>query len=101
MSVTYTACASDECYEVASDHGDGTSECTNCETTFCSVSCGLVKKQETPKNEGYYYRSTCKFCRFEVAKNHELLDYLFKSFGLTREQIEKEFLTKKELDGQT
>lgn len=66
----------------------------SCDNTWCSEECasidGLIY-HGTEEDGGEW--SDCNYCRCEVAEDYELLNYALKKLGLSRETLQKEYLS--------
>lgn len=72
--------------------GEGT-----CDNVWCSTECAEEDGWQSeggydPSSEEYY--SNCNYCRLEVVEDYELLNYALKKLGLSRDILQKEYLSK-------
>jgi hypothetical protein len=71
--------------------------CENCGRHWCSSdydNCaereGLVKSEDS--DEWGLYETSCNFCRNEAAEESDLLGFALSKLGVSREDLEKEYL---------
>lgn len=87
MGVSFYTC--EECGHNFPDCGDYF-RCYSCNSKFCSDECGgrEVEDEEQEETEDDWEEiTTCIFCRMESATDTDLLNFLLKTYNLTRNQV--------------
>jgi hypothetical protein len=82
------------CKDTFPDCGDYT-RCNTCEIHWCSDDCAIEEGWIDSEEEDDYGNSssTCSFCRNESAEDSDLLDFALEKLGISREDLEEEYLT--------